>query len=320
MCLIIHRELNAAGRGGNIPNQVIQYNRNFNKDGFGLAWRDGAEVKSAKFAPNEFAEFEMLLKSIDGDATIEYVAHFRTATHGAPCKEYSHPFTYEDAEVGLVHVFHNGVINIPTTKGENDTKVFVDFVLNQLPSRWWDTWLYKWMVEESIGWSRLLVMTSEETHRFNEGSWYEIDGLHYSTWPVAEHLKPKGVSTYSWQTAVDSDDSLRYVDAMSWSKRYYDKDTMEDLLPEDVIDGDTVEPLQLTAGIADPDGLGWEHDGHLVTPISQVEDDGLDKYGQLICETCETIGEYYVIDGKIMCDLQHLPNTPEVSMALALVG
>src|SRR6186713_2392545 len=107
MCLIAHRP----PRQGNLPNRVIEYNRRSNPDGFGIAWREGDNLRFQKFAPDAVSAFETKLKELDRDQDIEYVAHWRKATHGPVCEEMSHPFTYDDPKDGQVLVFHNGIVS-----------------------------------------------------------------------------------------------------------------------------------------------------------------------------------------------------------------
>ena len=127
MCLIAHR----AKVGSHIPNHIIEWNKTANPDGFGLMWRDGGQVKTAKYAPDEFEFFRNQLKALDVDK-VEYGAHWRNATHGARNREMAHPYEYIDADGTPIALMHNGIIDIETGKQQSDTLAFVEGVLATL--------------------------------------------------------------------------------------------------------------------------------------------------------------------------------------------
>ena len=210
MCLIVHR----LPGGGNIPSDVIRQNLGFNGDGFGIAWRDNGKVEYQKFSPDDDEQFVRLLKQIDARRGVEYVAHFRKATHGACTQDLAHPFPYTDAKGDEILVFHNGVIDIKTHgKQESDTSAFVARVMSRLPHRWWKIGHLKFLVEQSIGWSRMLVMTADETIRLNEQDWKVMGGIWYSTDPIWKPYSTSGTSGtsgskgiyYGWTQAWDDD-------------------------------------------------------------------------------------------------------------------
>src|SRR5947207_14791060 len=129
MCLIIHRGVSGRrGRGANVPNDILDHNRTSNPDGFGIAWRDPKSgLTYQKFGPDDYAAFYGLLKAVDRDNSVEYVAHYRWATHGAKTQEQAHPFEYVDPEGNRVLVFHNGIISAMRKPGpQPDPRVFVD--------------------------------------------------------------------------------------------------------------------------------------------------------------------------------------------------
>src|ERR1035437_875358 len=184
MCMIAYRRASAAKRGSNIPNEVIDTAMSRHADGFGIAWREEPGVlKYDKFGPKETGEFRKLLKAVDKNQRLDYVAHFRMATQGPPCKVLSHPYSYIDPVVGEVLVFHNGIIDIAAEKHESDTEVFVRDVLAQLPSEWWKVQVYKDLVDMAIGWSKLVLMTGEETVNLQASSGKEEGG----TWDSSNH-------------------------------------------------------------------------------------------------------------------------------------
>ena len=131
MCLIVHRtKFNT-----HITEEIITYNKWLNPDGFGLAWRD-SQLRYERFGPDDFSKFRELLVKID-DMSVEYVAHFRKATHGDACLDLSHPYPYKDKSGKFMLAFHNGILDIKTYEGESDTLAFVKRVLAKLEHGWW---------------------------------------------------------------------------------------------------------------------------------------------------------------------------------------
>lgn len=285
MCLIAHRE---AGSNVNIPNSVIDHNIRKNPDGFGLAWRSQkGDLRFKKFAPQETKTFKKLLKRVDAIKGIEYVAHWRLATHGPICKEMSHPFTYETDGVQTL-VFHNGIIQNSPPKDESDTSYFVKEVLSGLVPMWWRNPAYTNLVERYIGWSRLLIMTPNETFRMVERDWKKVGGLFYSIDPLPPSSSyhpttPSSGKGYSaadaWKTWEDnlSDDSEFGFDAGD-----------SDLLPTDF-------------------PLDYLHEGHQVSRMTEHKplDFAGEWQGKVICNPCKTMGTYYRISGQTFTELAH---------------
>lgn len=278
MCLIAWRPASPDRGGSNIPNMVIDQNMTKNPDGFGIAWRDGDRFEYEKFAPGKGDSFRSLLKKIDKRTKTEYVAHWRLATHGPKCEEMSHPFPYNDPENGEVLVFHNGVISIKAGNDESDTSAYVNRVLANLPSGWWKNKAIKYLVEETIGWSRLLIMTKDEIAQLGSG-WLTQNGIHYSTTPTSAYGASRGVQVSS---------------NTGWTAR-----TSGVVLPAQFDDDDDDDE----DGILIAQGQ-WYHIGHPVSPITGGP--GVDEnYGIVICDVCQTKGDYYVIEGKRFVDLRH---------------
>jgi hypothetical protein len=270
-------------------------------------------LKHQKFAPADYGAFEKLLKSIDRQSHIEYVAHWRFATTGEPCEDLSHPFPYKDQKVGEVLVFHNGVIDIATSsKKESDTLAFVRNVLARLEPVWWNKSHLRFLVEGSTGWSRLLLMTKKQTVRLNESGWSKLGGIWYSQkqygdWkskplPIVKEGKnyaspaTKALTDLSASTTWDDDDKddsdayLAWQEARSHNKRLLDS-INED--PDDYEDFED-EGIQWS---------GWIDEGHWVYPVTGLDSGGS---GDVICAECNTQGEYYVEGGKSYANISHI--------------
>lgn len=258
MCIIINRPEGA----GPVPGTYVMEASLRNPDGFGVAWRTERGIQHARFGPRDYNDFEALLLRVEGLGA-EFAAHFRLATHGPKVKGLAHPFTYQDREAGTVYVFHNGIIDISTKKHESDTEVFVRRVLSRLPALWWRDPTQRELVTMAAGWSRLLLMTEEETIRLGAG-WRTIGGLHYSTDPA-----PSSKSVTTWG---------RELTAEEWGV-----DAESCLVP---MRGD------------------WWQNGHHITPITTHETAG-EKYGIATCDVCDTVGDFYEIDGKTYIDVKH---------------
>lgn len=301
----MHRPLNTENGGSNLPNEVIERNLRSNPDGFGIAWRDPKKgLRSKKWAPEDWREFRDFLKKIDKRTNIEYIAHFRTATHGPACYDLSHPFTYENESDGKVLVFHNGVIDIPTQKKESDTKAFVDRVLAKMPSGWWNVDYLHYLVQEAIGWSRLAIMTKDQTIRVNEPDWKVMNGIWYSTNPLPTPTvygsgRPATIYEQFGYKSHDDDDHDVIMGGGSWRK-----DTSGILTAQfsDVDDDDEEDPDVIYASAA-MSGI-WEHMGHSIYPISG----DMSQEGEVMCDSCKTTGYFYVPGPgpKVFIDLAHV--------------
>jgi hypothetical protein len=292
LCLIAHRDT----VGPRIPNEVINYNRSLNPDGFGIAWRDPQiGLRFEKFAPNQFEAFRDKLKDID-KTDMEYAAHWRRATHGPACLQLSHPFVYDDAKAGDTLVFHNGIIDIATEKHESDTLAFVERVLAGMPVRWWKNAALTFLVESSIGWSRLLLMTKDETIRINQKGWEKHQGMWYSVSPLPKKYEWKKVDGVHLLPATTP--KAKYILPSQWQDDWKDDDNTF---------SETKKYDDPWAGTISSDGLGWLHQGHWVSPVSDYDEEEEDEVmGQAICEKCGTIGEFYIINRKVTIDLVHV--------------
>jgi hypothetical protein len=316
MCLIAQR----TNTGAHIPNDYIDYNLTLNPDGFGIAWRDPMEgLLYEKFAPSAKAAFKDLLKQID-HTNYQYTAHWRKATHGPACLELAHPFSYVDASGVPILAFHNGIIDIKTTANESDTQVFVDSVLANLEYGWWNNPAMMWLVEESIGWSRMLLMLPDEDVIINPKAWTKDGGLLYSTTP---HYKgaTRAANLPLWGTAGAST-GTKVVTGIQSSVGTTNSLTTTGIgsVPNSKVDADNDEYIRLLREISEDSGdmfLSWKHNGHEIEPISQIDSTSKeidDKYGQAICAQCRTEGEYYIVDGVLVIEIDHLDEDDENDM------
>lgn len=295
--MIAYRPVTPGRRGSNIPTDVIDTAMTRHPDGFGVAWREGGKLWRQKFGPEHRREFRKVLKRLDKDQTIEYVAHFRWATHGPEDAAHSHPYEYMDPEVGTVLVFHNGVIDIGTRHDESDTEVFVRDVLAHLPSRWWAQPALRYLVGEAISWSKLVIMTNDETVNLQEGSGTWDGGIWYSSnhKPTTYSHTVNGVTVSGsyWSGKGGREESRAVVPV----KNAY-QTAFGDLADDD--DGACI--IDPTLGLPGQ----WRSGGHNLTAIKDIDRKVDGEYMEsLICDECHTIGDVYIVDGRAYPDIAH---------------
>jgi len=307
MCMIAHRPTGKNGKGGsNMPNEVLETAIRRHADGFGLAWRDAEGLHVRKFGPKDAHKFRKLLKRVDKRHGVEYVAHFRMATHGIPCEELAHPFSYDDpGDEGTVFVFHNGIVNLSVDRNgvASDTSIFVDSILTQLPSAWWRNSGLTTLVDLAGGWSKFVLMTETETVNLNtdDGNW---DG---GIWYSSDHRPDKPEFTGSWSgkgytpygAGYDSDDE-------GWEGRV--NEAYDDYDPKDTaaLIGVRRAESDRFAGSASAKDTMWFHGGHKLDVVVEIDRsvDG-DYPDSILCSQCFTIGDAYIIDGMAYIDLAH---------------
>lgn len=340
--MIAFRPVKPGKGGANIPHAVVDTALYRHPDGFGVAWRgEGEDGKPTlhveRYGPSERKAFRKSLRRIDS-MKVEYVAHFRFATHGPKDSPHAHPYEYEDAREGRVLVFHNGIIDIATTKAESDTEVFVRDVLARLPSRWWHNGALKYLVGQSIGWSRLVIMTATETVNLQEddgewdgGLWYSSShrpsgyasytstGKEYGT-PAHWSGKGYGMTSddYSDWKAEESYSSFIRRKAEEQKAARENPDLRESVSADNsarrsalTLLGETTEVRLLPPGaesmhrnIDDP--RTFRHGGHTVQAIVDIDSDNDGDYpSSVLCDSCYTVGDLYMIDGQALIDMAH---------------
>ena len=96
-----------------------------------------------------------------GDAS-PFLVHMRIATHGTVKLENTHPFRYHTQQ-GETVVIHNGIIHGMshlTNENTTDTQAFITNVLQYFDDEWMDNPEIVDMVDYSIGWSKLAILTT----------------------------------------------------------------------------------------------------------------------------------------------------------------
>lgn len=302
MCLIAWR--NTPDR--NLSEAVIEHNLRTNPDGFGLGWyepNEKNELYYAKYAQTEKEHFLTRLRELN-TRNVEYVAHFRRATHGAHSKELAHPFLYTDPDGVSALIFHNGIIsgiNIPN--GESDTSAFVKQIIAPLPAKWWNNPAIKFMVEQQIVGSRMLIMTQDEIVLLNESDWKNEQGFMFSTYPGGTY------STDRWGDDDNEYGGYGYPPAAWQAGVGYNR------TPSSKSDDGTKKYVVAEPKLAVPlaDSKDSEsskkdlmmHEGHVIEPTFKP----VGPAGRVTCGTCGTFGSFFTIakgdEITVMASLSH---------------
>lgn len=152
MCVIIDQPA-----GTHLDKQRAQRLWNTNPDGGGFAFNPGDGIQIQKHM--KFNDFWRAFERARSDNPgIDFMVHMRITTHGKTNIENTHPFVVDEHTV----MAHNGIFQkVKDYKdGRSDTKVFIDEILPHLPEEWLDDEVLVDMVEDWIGWSRLMFMTT----------------------------------------------------------------------------------------------------------------------------------------------------------------
>jgi hypothetical protein len=199
MCLIIHQPA-----GKEVGFDILDDAWKANSDGVGYTFIN-PERKSIK--ARRYMEYDKFLttykKDLErfGDDT-DFLIHFRLATHGKKTKENVHPFEVDRTTM----MVHNGIIHdMPKHDSWSDTKLFNEYVLKKLPENWLDNPYMCKMVEEYIGWSKVVFLTNnpnleQNVYFLNKDSGYEYKDLWLSnktgltcTWGTTKVHQPSGI-------------------------------------------------------------------------------------------------------------------------------
>jgi glutamine amidotransferase len=190
MCLALYKPANVS-----IPFEHLVAGQKANSDGCGMAWvEDGAihTFKSMEFGPWCDKYYDVL----DRCGEIDMLIHFRITSRGATTVDMCHPFMINDN----MCIIHNGTItNIKASEmkdGDSDTKVLAEQILANLPVGWEYNIAIQRLLEDYVGWSKLVVMTNEShVYIFNEDSGYWDKGVWYSNKSYVTYKKYNTTTT-----------------------------------------------------------------------------------------------------------------------------
>ena len=157
--------------GADIPNWQIRNAWANNSDGGGFAYidREGPSIVMEKFMDvDDYIQAFRLRRSMHPDTP--FMLHFRFATAGLTDLSNVHPFMMNESTA----MCHNGVIKIPMYKDEtrSDTSCFNDEILKRLPRDWLDIPEMVDMVEDYIGWSKMIFLSVDPDLSYE---WYILN-------------------------------------------------------------------------------------------------------------------------------------------------
>jgi hypothetical protein len=200
MCVIIHQE-----KGQHLEKEDAAKLWAHNPDGGGFAFvDDDNEIRVKKYMKwTEFWRNFETSRSLFPNR--DFLIHMRIATHGSVHLGNVHPFVVDEHTV----MAHNGIIHgvtpfLDKDSDESDTAYFVENVLPRMPDRWLDDVFLADMVDEYVGWSRLMFLTTDpelEYTVYRFGDWEKHNGIYMSNTNglVAKKTKTTYSSDRSWQ-------------------------------------------------------------------------------------------------------------------------
>lgn len=156
MCVIVHQPA-----GAYLSRKTAEEMWSYNPDGGGFAYID-VRNRIQTHKAMEFEEFWKKFEPVRSrNRDSEFLVHFRIATSGEVGLDNTHPFQLDKYTV----MAHNGMLNsivgaIPITAAKSDTREFMEQVLPELPELWLDNPILVDMVEDYIGGSKLMFLTT----------------------------------------------------------------------------------------------------------------------------------------------------------------
>lgn len=175
MCVIVHQPAETE-----FEKETFDKLWKRNDDGGGFAFINGRnQVQTFKYMdPNEYW---MNYRTWRGRyPETDFMLHLRITTHGKTDLTNVHPFKVDEHTV----LAHNGIIGsvYDYQDGRSDTRVFIENVLSKLPTNWYLDDDLMLLVEEAIGTSRVMLLTSnpqsdESVIYLNRSRWEKHEGL-----------------------------------------------------------------------------------------------------------------------------------------------
>lgn len=171
-------------KGKTIGKKTLRRCHEANSDGFGYAYfNDDKRLIVKKFVGDKIKDeirkfYELRQQNLDK----QFMVHFRIATHGAVGTKCCHPFVVNRKTVFC----HNGILGTKFTSGlskasdMSDTMMFNKLCLQKLPKDFMSKPVYKFLLEEAIGYSKMIIMNSddkvwilnEKQGEWDHGIWY----------------------------------------------------------------------------------------------------------------------------------------------------
>lgn len=151
---------------------------NANEDGFGMASIYKGKIVIDKEINSVKLAYEIYKNAfMTRDKKTDVILHFRISTSGKIDIDNCHPF-FVNKNFAMCH---NGVLSIKTTEKKNDTRIFIDCILNKLPNDFPYIQAYKNLIQMAIGSNKFLFLDRKgKCIIFNESLGIQEDGNWYS--------------------------------------------------------------------------------------------------------------------------------------------
>ena len=221
-------------KGKTIGKKTLKICYEANPDGFGYSYFDNDKrLIVKKFVGDEITrEIKKFYELRQQNLNKQFMIHFRIATHGAVGVKCCHPFVVNRKTVFC----HNGILESKFTKGlskasdMSDTMMFNKLCLKVLPKNFMQKPLYKFLLEEAIGYSKMIIMNSddkvwilnEKQGEWNGGIWYS--NTTYKK--VQSYYDGYGYSDYYWNYNPKTGGYTKKVKGKS--SKVYDIDDWDD--------------------------------------------------------------------------------------------
>lgn len=225
MCVIVHQP-----KGSHLEKERAKRLWEKNPHGGGFAFIDNTDtVQVERYM--EFDEYWSAFESARSEfPKRDFLIHMRIATHGGIDLSNVHPFMVDEHTT----MAHNGIIHgVPDCAyGRSDSRVFVDEVLPRLPETWLDDPYLFDMVQDWIGWSKLMFLTTnpklekgvyilnKKKGMTADGMWFSnSSGVHKPTYKVVSGGYQGYTNGKTWPKANKEYDDFFLTDDGYWSPR-----------------------------------------------------------------------------------------------------
>ena len=174
MCIIAVKP-----KGQTISKETLQTCWDNNSHGAGMMYVLNGKIHVIKELKS-FKKFYNEFKFISDNLDLNIVLHFRIATSGGINDRNIHPFKISDN----AFFCHNGIldIDVPKDSKDNDTRIFNNLILKQLPIDFYNNPAILQLIEMSIGYNNKFVILDKEGdyHILNEDAGQWSDGCWFS--------------------------------------------------------------------------------------------------------------------------------------------
>jgi hypothetical protein len=182
MCILVIKRAD----GDKISDETLKVMYDNNNDSCGLSYINTDHLGVRRLKVHKYMDFEPFLEKYRRCERISpesnFLLHFRIATSGELSTFNQHPFWVKKGSV----MAHNGIIASARKDPDgrrNDTQMFLDDTIKELPEDWMEYSAILDMIEDYIGYSKLAFLNedgsylilNEQKGSWNGGSWYSND-------------------------------------------------------------------------------------------------------------------------------------------------